>query len=53
MDIIRQQKNSIRMRIAYWEGKSEYNPELLDKAEVEILKLKNEIINLTKQKELF
>ena len=53
MDTTRQQKNSIRMRIGFWEGKSSQNPKFLDKAEVEILKLRNELINLTQQKELF
>ncbi len=41
------------MRIGFWAEKSKANPECLDMAEAEILKLRNELISLTPQKELF
>ena len=43
----RAKRNKIKMRIGYWEGKSGMNPKFLDKAEIEILKLKNELVKLT------
>lgn len=49
MQDIKRQKRILRMKIAYWKGKSEYNPAILDKAETEILKYKTELINLKRQ----
>ena len=42
----RAKRNKIKMRIGYWEAKSGMNPKFLDRAETEILKLKNELIKL-------
>lgn len=49
----RSKRNRIKMRIGYWFGKSSHNPELLNEAETEILKLKSELVKLTGKDRLF